>query len=193
MRATGRSSYKLGVCTLAIAAALAGSESARATVGVDSLGDNAGTVAAATDRGVPTSSASSSNLQDAIPAKGSPSAAASPGGTGKPSAPAGNPNSAPQQPPSPQTTPAPKDVRLNTTGRTMTIVVSLKEGASYLGDVDAQINADELSTRLASADYRFAGSPAESRKAERATTSRERGGLRPAFGFREAGLRRAFR
>jgi outer membrane usher protein len=52
----------------------------------------------------------------------------------------GAPPSAP--PPSPAK-PASETVRLNTTGRTMTIVVSAKDGATYLGDVDAQIMPDD--------------------------------------------------
>ncbi|HEX7693918.1 MAG TPA: fimbria/pilus outer membrane usher protein [Sphingomonas sp.] len=36
-----------------------------------------------------------------------------------------------------------QDVRLNSTGRTMTIVVSVKDGATYLGDADAQITPDD--------------------------------------------------
>src|SRR5690606_21342423 len=33
----------------------------------------------------------------------------------------------------------PQDIRLNTTGRTMSIVVQVKDGETYLGDADAQI------------------------------------------------------
>ena len=39
--------------------------------------------------------------------------------------------------------PAPSDVRLNSTGRTMTIVVPVRDGANYIGDIDAQITSDD--------------------------------------------------
>lgn len=39
--------------------------------------------------------------------------------------------------------PATEEVRLNRTGRTMTIVIPLKDGANYIGDVDVQIRADD--------------------------------------------------
>ena len=47
-----------------------------------------------------------------------------------------------QQPAATPTTPVP-ELRLNRTNRTMTIVVPVKDGANYLGDVDAQIRPDD--------------------------------------------------
>lgn len=38
---------------------------------------------------------------------------------------------------------APAEVRLNSTGRTMTIVVPVRDGANYIGDIDAQITPDD--------------------------------------------------
>ena len=35
------------------------------------------------------------------------------------------------------------EVRLNSTGRTMTIVVPVKDGPNYIGDVEAQITSDD--------------------------------------------------
>lgn len=46
-------------------------------------------------------------------------------------------------PPSPSVPAQPAEPRLNTTDRTMTIVVPLKDGANYLGDVDVQITPDD--------------------------------------------------
>jgi outer membrane usher protein len=39
--------------------------------------------------------------------------------------------------------PAAEEVRLNRTGRTMTIVIPLKDGPNYLGDVDVQVRPDD--------------------------------------------------
>jgi outer membrane usher protein len=38
---------------------------------------------------------------------------------------------------------APSEVRLNSTGRTMTIVVPVRDGSNYIGDIDAQITSDD--------------------------------------------------
>jgi outer membrane usher protein len=56
--------------------------------------------------------------------------------------PAAPPSAAPA-PPSPNPAPAPAEVRLNRTGRTMTIVVPAKDGPRMLGDVDVQIAPDD--------------------------------------------------
>lgn len=51
---------------------------------------------------------------------------------------------APQAAPATGQPPAPsQDFRLNTTGRTMTIVVAVKDGTNALGDADAQITPDD--------------------------------------------------
>jgi outer membrane usher protein len=58
--------------------------------------------------------------------------------------PAGTPPASPlPTPAAAQAVPAADEIKLNKTGRTMTIVVSLKDGQRVLGDVDAQITPDD--------------------------------------------------
>jgi outer membrane usher protein len=140
----GESSYRLGACSLAIAVALVGSEAARAAEPLASWGKApASTDAASQTGGQPTPVAPSSPQNN-----GQPAATAAPSGTPAPApkSPTGGdlPAAAPAatlataQPPA-----AAENIRLNTTGRTMSIVVSVKEGAATLGDADAQIQADD--------------------------------------------------
>lgn len=131
----GGSSYKLGVCSLAIAVSLAGSE-ARAS---EPLGywTKAHTGATATPQaGAQTAAPQSGGQPTAAPAGPSGTAAPEP----QPAGSGGTPQAAPAtvQPAAPA-----QDIRLNTTGRTMTIVVSVKEGTNALGDADAQIEPDD--------------------------------------------------
>jgi outer membrane usher protein len=81
----------------------------------------------------------------AEPAAASPGPAPAPTSAPAPAAPASAPAPGTAEPAAvPATTPpATEEVRLNRTGRTMTIVLPLKDGANYLGDVDAQIRPDD--------------------------------------------------
>lgn len=45
--------------------------------------------------------------------------------------------------PAPAAPQAPKEIKLNGTGRTMTIVAPVRDGVNYIGDIDVQINADD--------------------------------------------------
>ncbi len=137
----GGSAYTLGVCSLAIAATLASSESARAaeplgfwTKGANAPATKAGVQAVADVSTVPQGDGQPARPGTTTEPSGTTPAGPKPvtGGDLTQVTPASTQPAAPQQ-----------DIRLNTTGRTMTIVVSLKDGTNALGDVDAQINPDD--------------------------------------------------
>lgn len=140
MRAIGRSSYKLGACSLAMAVALADAGAVRASEPLAFWGKNGADAAPAPQTGAAAPATLPSPPRDGTQAIGT--SPASPAPPPRPAAPAGD-DARPATPtPTPPATPA-QDLRLNTTGRTMTIVVSVKDGANALGDADAQIAPDD--------------------------------------------------
>ena len=142
MRARGRSSYKVGICSVAIATAMLSSENARAMIEPTGVIAGSRMHSAITALGAAQAAPSSQTLPGGGPAP-VPATPPAPGNPA-PTAPA-SPTGGDAKPATPQaqTPRSAQDVRLNATGRTMTIVVAVKDGANYLGDADAQITADD--------------------------------------------------
>lgn len=143
MRARGRSSYRVGICSLAIATAMLSSENARAVAEPASAlaGSRMHWGMAAVGR---TQAVASSQI---APGSASPAATpitgSTPGNQSQLTQPSSTGGDTKPAVPQTQALPPAQDIKLNTTGRTMTIVVAVKDGANYLGDADAQITADD--------------------------------------------------